>query len=387
MQKSQNKVDAARLLIAMPWGIGDAIEVGLSAVDQIRRIDPAGNVEIDLLCNQSQTEILEEDPRIHRLIEVDKRLFPTNEAGTWKRGVFLSPETMKLVEFLHQQDYSAVLPFMFAPVFFYRLHVPVIFLNLKEAWQVRSRLRAFQDTSIQTLIRKIINKYFGVSMPDSQVAAPIPLYICPEHILQARREIASIKEQALLPQEQSRLLLVTPDTSSEITRPPTSLLAEGIAGALKRDPSLLVDILPSYTDTYASINVLKALSPAFPGRIFLMPAEPKHPLLELAALIDQSDIFITGDTGAMHLAAAEKKLRQAACEELTPRNSVKIITLYGGTNPAIHGYPRRAIILGRGRKEQARLIPGVAKDMYRPNGKNLFDHIDPQQLTNAILSQ
>src|SRR5579884_3977483 len=156
MQKSQNKVDAARLLIAMPWGIGDAIEVGLSAVDQIRRIDPAGNVEIDLLCNQSQTEILEEDPRIHRLIEVDKRLFPTNEAGTWKRGVFLSPETMKLVEFLHQQDYSAVLPFMFAPVFFYRLHVPVIFLNLKEAWQVRSRLRAFQDTSIQTLIRKII---------------------------------------------------------------------------------------------------------------------------------------------------------------------------------------------------------------------------------------
>ena len=386
MQKSQSRVDADRLLIAMPWGIGDAIEVGLSAVDQIRRNDPAGNIEIDLLCNQSQSEILQEDPRIHRLIAVDKRLFPTNEAGTWKRGIFLSPETVKLAEFLRHQDYSAVLPFMFAPILFYRLHIPVMFLKLKETWQVRSRMRAFQDTSVQTLIRQIINEYFGVSLPDSEVVAPIPLYICPEHILQARREIASIKEQAIIPQQQSKLLLVAPDTSSEITRPPTHLLAEGLAGALKRDPSLLVDILPSYTDKYASINLLKALSPAFPDRVFLMPTEPKHSLLELAAFIDQSDIFITGDTGVMHLAATMKKIRQTPCEELAPRNSVKIITLYGGTNPAIHGYPRRAIILGRGRKEQARLVPGVVKDLYHPNGKNLFDHIAPQQLTDAILS-
>jgi hypothetical protein len=131
---------------------------------------------------------------------------------------------------------------------------------------------------------------------------------------------------------------------------------------------------------------IEALFPAFPDRIFLMPTEPKHSLLELAAFIDQNDIFITGDTGVMHLAATMKKIRQVPCEELAPRNSVKIITLYGGTNPAIHGYPRRAIILGRGRREQARIIPGVVKDMYHPNGKNLFDHIAPQQLTDAILS-
>jgi ADP-heptose:LPS heptosyltransferase len=77
-----------------------------------------GEVTIDLLCNQSQAELLEEDPRIHRIIEVDKKLFPTSEAGTWKRDIFLTAEAVKLAEFLRNQDYTAVLPHMFAPTFF-----------------------------------------------------------------------------------------------------------------------------------------------------------------------------------------------------------------------------------------------------------------------------
>jgi len=31
-------------------------------------------------------------------------------------------------------------------------------------------------------------------------------------------------------------------------------------------------------------------------------------------------------------------------------------------------------------------IPGIAKESYDPKGKNLFDHISPHQLTEAILS-
>ena len=116
-----------------------------------------------------------------------------------------------------------------------------------------------------------------------------------------------------------------------------------------------------------------------------MPAEPKHSLLELAAFIDQSDVFVSGDTGVMHLAAALKKIKQPANKGFSPRNAVKIITLFGGTNPALHGYCTRTIILGRGRKEQARFSPGEAKDLYHPGSKKLFDHIPPQEFTGAIL--
>lgn len=387
MKRALSSADASRLLITMPWGIGDAIVVGLSAVDQIRRNDPDGNVEIDILCNQSQSEILEEDPRIHRIIQVDKKLFPTNEAGTWKRGLFLPSETVKLIEFLRDQNYAAVLTFMFAPTFFYRLHTPLLFLNVKQVVQVISALRAYQDMPIQKIIRLSINKFFGVKAPEPSADESIPLYIRPEHIQKARRKIASIKEQATIPPAQSKLLLVAPDTSSVITRPPTHLLAEGIAGALQKNQNLIVDILPGYTDEQASIRLLKALTPEFPGRIFMMPAEPKHSLLELAAFIDQSDLFISGDTSVMHLAAATKKIEQPVSEELTPRNSVKIIALFGGTHPGLHGYCKRTTILGRGRKEQTRFTPGVAKDMYNPNGKDFFDHIAPEQLMHAILSQ
>lgn len=385
MQKLKSRVNAERLLITMPWGIGDTIMVGLSAVDQISRCDPQGKVAIDLLCNQLQTELLIEDPRIHRIIEIDKKLFPTNEAGTWKRGIFLSAEAVKLVEFLRNQDYTAVLPYMFAPTFFYRLHCPVMFLNLRESWLAFLRLRSFKDVSEQMLIRGIINKHFGGSVQVAGIDLPIPLYICHEHVQKARQELKHIMQQAILPKGQRTLLMIAPDTSSEITRPPTSLLAEGVAGALSSNPSLFVVILPSYTDRYASSTLLYALAPAFPGRIFLMPAEHKLTLLELAAFIDQSDIFVSGDTGVMHLAATTKIIKTAVNEELLPHNEVKIITLFGGTNPALFGYSTRTIIVGRGRKEQARFTPGMAKDLYHPNGRNLFDHIPPQLLTDAIL--
>ena len=49
MKQAQSGAGATRLLITMPWGIGDAIVVGLSAVDQIRRNDQDGDVEIDIL--------------------------------------------------------------------------------------------------------------------------------------------------------------------------------------------------------------------------------------------------------------------------------------------------------------------------------------------------
>lgn len=387
MKQSHIRAYAPRLLITMPWGIGDTILVGLSAVDQITQNDPAGTVEIDVLCNHSQAELLEHDPRIHRLIQIDTSLFTTPEAGSWKRGIFLSPAARKLAPYLRDQHYSAILPFMFALTFFYRLHTPVMFLNLRQIWHVISAMRAFGEVSIQKVIRQSINNYFGGKLPEPSVDEPIPLYICPEHVQKAMELVASIKGQVNAPQDQSKLLLVAPDTSSVITRPPTSLLAGGIAGALKRNQDLLVALLPSFTDTQASINLLHTLSPGFPGRVVLMPSEPKLSLLELAAFIDQSDLFVTGDTGVMHLAAATKKLENAAREELTPRNAVKIIALFGGTHPGLHGYSKRTLILGKGRKEQVAITPGVAKDLYNPHGKNFFDHISPQQLTDAIMSQ
>ncbi len=87
----------------------------------------------------------------------------------------------------------------------------------------------------------------------------------------------------------------------------------------------------------------------------------------------------------MHLAVAHKCLTPDDDSYYMPRNRLKTIALFGGTNPAFYGYSRHTIIPGKGRREQAAYRPGIVKESYNARGKNFFDHIHPSQLTEAIL--
>jgi hypothetical protein len=82
----------------------------------------------------------------------------------------------------------------------------------------------------------------------------------------------------------------------------------------------------------------------------------------------------------MHLAAADKLLREDSTRTSAPDNAVKIIVLFGGTNPSLYRYGERTVILGRGCKEQRMLMPGIFKESYNPKSRDLFDHISAQQL-------
>lgn len=385
MSRSIREKQAPRLLITMPWGIGDTIRIGLSAVDQVSRNDPLGQTAVDILCNDLQASVFAHDPRIHTVIAVDENLFPTAARGSWKRGLHLAPEAVELAGHLRHQGYSAVLPTFFAPSFFYLLHTPIIFLNVQESWHVFSTLKSFQDISMQSIIRSIINKFFAEKASAPPKDWPIPLYLCPGDLQKGRYHAILAKQRAGLASDYRPWMLVAPDTSSVITRPPTELLAPGLAGALEADPRLAVGILPGYTDTGAACRLWNSLAPQFPERVSLIPAEPRLSPLELAAFIDQSDIFLTGDTSTMHLAVAHKMLSSTVCADVFPRNTVKIIALFGGTHPGLHGYNQRTTIIGRGRKEQATFAPGILKEAYHRTEKDFFDHISPQEITSAIL--
>jgi hypothetical protein len=207
-----------------------------------------------------------------------------------------------------------------------------------------------------------------------------------EQVKNARAVVSKLKERSKVSPENGKLLVVASDTTSDITRPPVDLLATSIGEALRNDNDIIVCILQGYTDPNAAQQLFENLTAEFEDRIFLLPAEAEAKLLDVVAFIDQSDIFITGDTGLMHLAAASKKLREGDDATYYPNNSVKIIAMFGGTNPCFYGYGKRTIIVGKGRKEQMAFIPGIVKESHHPEGKNLFDHISPHQLTEAILS-
>ena len=58
----------SRFLVMMAMGIGDAVAVGLSAIDQIIKNEPETSGKIDVACNDLQADIFRFDPRIHTII-------------------------------------------------------------------------------------------------------------------------------------------------------------------------------------------------------------------------------------------------------------------------------------------------------------------------------
>jgi len=376
----------ARFLIMIPMGIGDAVAVGLSAIDQIIKNEPESDGKIDVVCNDLQADIFRHDPRLNTIICIDDSFFPALDISSLDKGIVLKPEAIKLIHLLRDRHYEGIFPGNTTPWFYHRLHAPIMQKGVLNMFRYYLSLRSQEDIPVSQITRRTVNAFFGNRLPEPAMDEEIPLYITTRHIEKAITVIESMKDQANVSGKYCQLVMVAPDTSSYVTRPPTELLAEGIAGALRRKHHLAIYILPGYTNRNAARNLYDSLSPDFSGRILMVPPEPPLSLLETTALIDQAEIFITGDTGTMHLAVAVKRLREEE-DGYSLRNSRKVIVLFGGTNPGVHGYSKQTIILGRGRKEQSALVPGVFKEAYNGKQRNFFDHIAPQQLTDAIISQ
>lgn len=383
----QKKPDTPRFLITLDVGIGDAVALGLSAIDQIIEHAPLATGAIDVLCNVSQTQIFECDPRINKIIETSKVFFPGPHISQWLRGITLDPEARHVIHFLAQRHYEAIFPSIVAPGLYFRLHSRIMHPRLYEMAGNFQAFRRQDNIHVSVIARQMVNHYFRKTTPTVSPMKDIPLYIASKHVQKALQTLAALREEAASATRNSKILIIAPDTASEVTRPPFDLLVAALSMALTTNPHLIIYILPSYTDTTRSLHIQKALATNAPHRTFLMPAEPKPHLLDIAALIDQADIFVTGDTGVMHLAAAQKKLREANGARFAPKNTVKIVALFGGTNPGYFGYGQRTTIVGRGRKEQKALRPGFSKESYHVRGRNLFDHITSQQIAEAILHQ
>jgi ADP-heptose:LPS heptosyltransferase len=380
----QQQADTPRFLVILDTGIGDAVVVGLSIIDQIIANDPEAAGTIDVLCNELQAQIFAYDPRVNRIIQTNKIFYPGPHISQLLRGITLDALATHVVQLLKQRHYEAIFPSVFAPGLFFRLHSRFTYPYLPELARDFFALRRLEEAPISQVARKMVNHYFRKLPTPRTLNHVILLYLKSEHLQKAIRTVSSLKEQATVTSQHCKVLLVAPDTASVVTRPPVTLLAAALSDALERISDLIVCIFPSYTDTACAGRLYNMLSPHFTGRVFLLPITPKVGLLEAAALIDQSDVFLSGDTGLMHIAATRKILTEDDDKHFVPGNKTEVIALFGGTNPGYFGDSKRTIIVGKGRKEQRAFKPGISKESYNPKGRDLFDHVSPQQISDAI---
>lgn len=380
----RNKPDTPRFLITLDVGIGDAVAVGLRAIEQMIENDPSATGMIDILCNTLQAQVFAEDPRINRIIETSRVFFPGVLPSQWLRGMVLNSEARHVIRFLRQRHYEAVFPSIVAPGLYFRLHSRIMYPHLLEMAQnflLKQRRVTLHES---TIVRQMVNRYFGkTTLP--LLDKSVFLYLSSSHIQKAMKTIELVKNAVSSETEARKVIIVAPDTASAVTRPPIDLLIASLSSVLLAQQEFLIYILPSYTETTRSRQLREALEKDYAQRVFLMASQPKAHLLEIAALMDLADVVITGDTGIMHLAATKKLLRADDERCFSPRNAGKVIALFGGTSPSYFGYSKDTTIVGWGRKEQMDLRPGFFKESYNLRGRNIFDHISSQQVVDAIL--
>lgn len=122
-----------------------------------------------------------------------------------------------------------------------------------------------------------------------------------------------------------------PDAAFDLTRMPFDKQARFLARLAEMDVRILLG------EGHTAAGIGKLLKAALPGgaaaKVRIIPAG--LPLEAYAALVDFSDVFISADTGPLHIAAARKISRSG---RFAFRNHAAILSVFGATPARMSGY-------------------------------------------------
>ncbi len=170
----------------------------------------------------------------------------------------------------------------------------------------------------------------------SMVARPVrePAYpgIRTTHSDEAVEEAARFLAGAGL-SDGSPVIMVNPDGACRFTLMPFETQA-ALLGRLAADtPDATFVLGAGHTFEGIGERLVASLPPQQRGRFRIIPRNMR--LEGYAALMDRADVFITGDTGPLHLAAARRYSRSGRHRF---RNRTAVLSLFGATTARMSGY-------------------------------------------------
>ena len=127
------------------------------------------------------------------------------------------------------------------------------------------------------------------------------------------------------------LFFLNPDTASPYTLIPEHYQVDLLKKALGMGAEVLLGT--AFTHKNIEKRILEGLSEEERRRVVLVPK--KLPIDAYTALIDQADVFETGDTGPLHIAAARKRSKSG---NVTFKNKTFVISVFGATPSRMSGY-------------------------------------------------
>jgi ADP-heptose:LPS heptosyltransferase len=127
------------------------------------------------------------------------------------------------------------------------------------------------------------------------------------------------------------IVFYNPDASSPFTRIPYEQQEALLHGIVATGAVMLVGA--GYTFKDIGMRLVAGLPPAVRRQVVIVPS--LMPLDALAALIDFCDMFVSADTGPLHLAAARKVAQSGS---YTFRNRTAVVSVFGATPAHMYGY-------------------------------------------------
>jgi hypothetical protein len=130
------------------------------------------------------------------------------------------------------------------------------------------------------------------------------------------------------------VVMYNPDSASRFTLMPIDAQAELLREiAVRAPPATAILLGAGHTAAGIGERLLASLPAAVQGAVRIVPRS--MPLDAYAALIDFADVFVSGDTGPLHLAAARRYSRSGRHQF---RNRTSVLSFFGATPPRMSGY-------------------------------------------------
>ena len=303
-----------KFLVVGDLNIGDAV-ISISAVSALKEIFP--NSEVELIVKKATKNLILGNADISKLYPVYKGApYPTES------------DLIELKKIVDSNDYDLIINFspMISSTIFGDKNV--IDYTMMAAQLVRDNhlnnvvnhinYKSYQF--IGRIFNNFLPPFFGNKFKGSEI------YLPDEAIETAKRFLFNHNISTKDP-----IIMINPDASAKFTRIPFGTQL----GLLNKFIDLNFKVLlgAGHVEKLVEYKLVNSLPANKREKITIVPASMN--LESYTALIDFSDVYISGDTGPLHLAAARKYSRSTG---KSLRNKTAVFSIFGATPPRIYGY-------------------------------------------------
>ncbi len=303
-----------RFLVLADLNIGDAI-IATCGVSSLRKVFP--NSEIDFVIKKSTKDLIYGNPDV-------SNLFPVYNGS----HVPTENDLLEISNLVNSKQYDLIINFspMIAKKIFNKNNVINYAIMAVEFIRNEKSKDIINNVNVQAykFIINAFRNFIPQNYDDDFAGAKIYL---PESAVENAYIFLSNQNIS----HNVPIIMFNTDASAKYTRMPFNLQLS----LLKKLSGLHCTILlgAGHEEKFIEQRLINSLSAYNGNKIAIVPSSLK--LDTYTALIDLSDIYITGDTGPLHIAAARKYLRSTG---KSLRNKTAVFSIFGSTPSRIYGY-------------------------------------------------